>query len=198
MECQKWAAAVIDSARAGRPPGTALRAHLDRCPGCSERWSGERILTREMQILADRVANIRAPGRVREAVEREFERNRRAARARWTAFALAAAAAMVMVAALGSVWWKSVTSSEARHATAQWADAGSGFGAGFVAVPGALPLADGEFVRVERTELEPAALARMGLSLPDPDDDLVVADVAVGEDGMPRAVRLEADPEAVD
>jgi hypothetical protein len=197
MDCREWISAVVENARAGRAPSVALRAHLNECTRCSERWREERILTREMQILADRMAGRRSPARVRESLEKEFERHRRIVRARRTALVFAAAAAVVMVFALGLVWWPGVSPATAPQ-SAQAIDSDFGADAGFVPVPGALPLADGEFVRVERTELEPAALARMGLPLTDPNDDNVIADVLYGEDGLPRAVRVEADDAAVD
>jgi len=150
-----------------------------------------------MQILADRMAGRRSPARVRESVEREFERHRRSVRTRRTAFAFAAAAAVVMAFALGLVWWRGVSPVSAPE-SAQAINSDFDADAGFVPVPGALPLAEGEFVRVERTELDAAALARMGLPLGDSDGDTVVADVVLGEDGLPRAVRVEGDIEAVD
>jgi hypothetical protein len=60
---------------------------------------------------------------------------------------------------------------------------------GFLPVPYAPPLAAGEFIRVVRTELRPIALARMGIDV-DSYPDEIAADVALGEDGFPRAVRL--------
>jgi len=198
MDCREWISAVVDNARSGRPPGVALRAHLDGCTRCSERWSEERILTREMQILADRMAGRRSPARVRDSVEKEFERHRRVVRARRAALVFAIAATVVMAFALGLVWWPGVSPAAAPQTAAQAVNSDFGADAGFVPVPGALPLADGEFVRVERTELDAAALARMGLPLEDADGDTVVADVVVGEDGLPRAVRVEGDIEAVD
>lgn len=61
---------------------------------------------------------------------------------------------------------------------------------GFVAVPYAPPLATGEFVSVVRTELQPTALARMGIYVDAGYAADIPADVVVGEDGLPRAVRL--------
>jgi hypothetical protein len=63
----------------------------------------------------------------------------------------------------------------------------------FVAVPYAPPLATGEFVRVIRTELHPTALARMGIYVDATNASEIPADVVVGEDGFPRAVRLSGD-----
>jgi hypothetical protein len=64
---------------------------------------------------------------------------------------------------------------------------------GFVDVPYAPPLATGEFVRVIRTELHPTALAQMGIYVDTTDASEIPADVVVGEDGFPRAVRLSGD-----
>jgi len=61
---------------------------------------------------------------------------------------------------------------------------------GFVEVPYAPPLAAGELVSVVRTELQPSALARMGIAVDLGYGNDVAADVMAGEDGLPRAVRL--------
>lgn len=60
----------------------------------------------------------------------------------------------------------------------------------FVEVPYAPPLATGELVHVVRTELRPAALARMGIDIDTAVADEIPADVLLGEDGFPRGVRL--------
>ena len=60
----------------------------------------------------------------------------------------------------------------------------------FVEVPYAPPLATGELVSVVRTELRPAALARMGINIDNAVSDEILADVLLGEDGFPRGVRL--------
>jgi hypothetical protein len=63
----------------------------------------------------------------------------------------------------------------------------------FVAVPYTPPLATGEFVRVVRMELHPIALARMGIYVNAADANDIPAEVVVGEDGLPRAVRVFGD-----
>lgn len=60
----------------------------------------------------------------------------------------------------------------------------------FVAVPYTLPLAPGEIVRVVQTQLSPDALASMGVNVDPSWGSDVQADVVVGEDGLPRAVRI--------
>ena len=61
---------------------------------------------------------------------------------------------------------------------------------GFIAVPYAPPLATGELVRIVHTELDPAALASLGVSVDPSWTTQLPADVLEGEDGMPRAVRV--------
>jgi hypothetical protein len=65
----------------------------------------------------------------------------------------------------------------------------------FVAVAYAPPLAAGEFVSVLRTELQPTALARMGIYVDAASTNAIPADVLVGEDGFPRAVRVVSEVE---
>jgi hypothetical protein len=64
----------------------------------------------------------------------------------------------------------------------------------FVPVPYAAPLAPGEYVEVVQAELTPAALARMGFVIRAASTSAVTTDLMVGEDGLPRAVRV---PESV-
>jgi hypothetical protein len=61
----------------------------------------------------------------------------------------------------------------------------------FTPIPYTLPLGDGESTRVVRMEIPIAELAAAGFRLPPIDPSAVVtADVILGDDGRPRAVRL--------
>ncbi len=62
---------------------------------------------------------------------------------------------------------------------------------GFVPVPFAQPPAPGESVRVVREELDGVELAALGFDPPGGFAATFKADVVLGEDGMPRAVRLD-------
>lgn len=61
---------------------------------------------------------------------------------------------------------------------------------GFVAVPYVPPLAAGEMLRVVHTELDPAALTSLGVNVDPSWTSQLPADLLMGEDGMPRAVRV--------
>ena len=54
-------------------------------------------------------------------------------------------------------------------------------------------LAPGEFVRIVRTELDREALAGMGIDIETADGAEVPADVLLGEDDLPRGVRVLPD-----
>jgi len=188
--CRKWTAKVVDDARGGMGPDESLREHLATCPVCAGRWRDERVLTRELQILNDRVSDARLPRTGFDAVVREFDRQkreRRSVRTRWTWAAAAAAATLVMVL----VVLHPGTTNPASEPDTSLAAASSEDG--FVPVPYAPALAQGEFVTVLREELDPAALVRMGLPADGLGEDPVMADVMVGEDGFPRAVRVTKD-----
>ncbi|MGA3024502.1 MAG: hypothetical protein ABSF98_07020 [Bryobacteraceae bacterium] len=187
--CAEWTSRLVDNARAGVAPSPGLREHLSGCPSCAGRWRNERVLTREMQILSDRAARHRPPQRGLDLVMREFERQRWASRWHWLRWVPAPAAALlVLVALLGIRHRDGVTPMPRTVAMAAVPTEPSE--EGFVDVPYAPPLAPGEFVSVVREELEPAALVRMGLPVNGIGDAPVVADVVVGEDGFPRAVRV--------
>jgi hypothetical protein len=187
--CGEWTSRLVDNARAGVPPSPVLLEHLSGCPGCAGRWRNERVLTRELQILSDRAASHRPPQRVRELVMQEFERQRRAHRWRWLRWVPAPAAALLVVVAVLGVRHRDVVTPvpQTMVMAAVPTDASE---EGFVDVPYAPPLAPGEFVSVVRQELEPAELVRMGLPYSGIGEAPVMADVVVGEDGFPRAVRV--------
>lgn len=187
--CRSWTSRLVDNARSGTSPSPALLEHLSGCPSCAERWRNERVLTREMQILSDRVALHRPPQAGREFLMQEFERKHRANRWRWLRWVPAPAAALLALVALVGIRHRDAVTTVSPEAafTGATAEASND---GFVDVPYALPLAPGELVSVVREELDPAVLVRMGLPVNGVGDAPVMADVVVGEDGFPRAVRV--------
>ena len=60
----------------------------------------------------------------------------------------------------------------------------------FIAVPWTPPLAPGEMVRMVRADMRPEALASMGVEVNPLWAGELPVDVVVGEDGLPRAVRI--------
>lgn len=187
-ECGLWTSRLMDNARAGTPPSPGLLEHMSSCPSCGAHWRDQRVLTRELQILSDRVATRRPPQAVREALLQDFDRRQRVKRWNWLRWVPIPAAALLAVIALVEAPNRVVKPVQPAVAVAAVPTDASD--EGFVEVPYAPPLAPGEFVSVVRQELEPAALVRMGLPTNGLGDAPVMADVVMGEDGFPRAIRV--------
>jgi hypothetical protein len=60
----------------------------------------------------------------------------------------------------------------------------------FVAIPYTPPLAQGEMVRMVHADMYPEALASLGVAVDPEWTGNMPVDIVVGEDGMPRAVRM--------
>jgi hypothetical protein len=196
---------LVECARRGMGPGRDLKAHLAGCTRCAQRWDSERALTDQFAAMRMQVAALTAPdpqrGRDRQALMRRFaafdfaRRHRKAAVRSW-GLSLAAAAALLLAVFADEIVARRSHPAPARVAEAAAdsvefsGDATELSSDDFIAVPYTPPLAQGELVRVVHADLVPEALASLGIDV-DPDrTDKVAADVVVGEDGIPRAVRL--------
>lgn len=202
MDCREWTIEIVECARAARLPVAGLEAHLRNCAECRERWDTEQVLTATLSRLRAAAAPERSSAFRRDQLMQEYARLHRPAPLRRMHWAFAAAAAILFALALGLSRRAHVVPSQAgleqiamrldadhagKGGLEEISDAG-----GFIAVPYAPPLATGEFVRVVRTELYAAALDRMGVSVPAGNGEFP-AEVVVGEDGLPRAVRVLED-----
>jgi predicted anti-sigma-YlaC factor YlaD len=199
--CRVWVCELVECARARVVPTSELRQHLRECPECAARWASEGNLNTHLQVLKEATAARQPAQAQRERIMRQFALTRRRMLQPALRWALAVAAALVLTVGVGSIWrgggWGVGPGLRPAGSTA-----GAGAGAdsaeaeapeaseGFVAVPYAAPLAPGEFVRVVHAELGSVELARMGVFIDDFDAGEVPADVVVGEDGFPRAVRV--------
>jgi hypothetical protein len=196
LTCRESAVELLECARAGQVPAAELQAHLIPCSRCRERWEDERRLTAHFRIMRDAVA--RQPSMAgREELMREFDRAHTGGFPAVWRWALNAAAILLVVLALAydlrhrGHSAENVAEQQKNSVGLQAED--SGDEGGFVSVPYALPLAPGEFVRVIRTELDPVALAGMGIDVEAADGAEIPADVLLGEDGLPRGVRVLPD-----
>jgi hypothetical protein len=217
MTCRERIDELVEYARrtecdgSGVEPDRELRAHLSLCEHCRDRWDAELRLTSQLRTIRGAVAALRSPGdfsriRSRESLMRDFSRiHRHTAAPSWT-WALAAAAALLLAAFLGHMWGQSgeKPAREVRKGQAVLYDASIALSNlsnlsndasalssdDFIAVPYTPPLAPGEMVRVVHADLYPEALASMGVEVDPSWVDRLPADVVVGEDGLPRAVRI--------
>lgn len=187
--CRRWIPEIVECARGGSRLDGELQRHLVGCSACSERFEAELRLTSELHIARGLARERQRSSARRDRLMREFQLAHRSSfLGRFPGWLKAAVpAAAVLVVALGLLFSpqpKNVVSDAAADAGDLTADSG------FVPIPYALPAASGEFVSVVRTELQPAALAHMGIYVDAGYAGGIPADVLVGEDGLPRAVRV--------
>lgn len=200
MSCEGNVANLVDCARRHAEPGGTLKAHLRTCERCLDRWEAERELSANLDVLRTESGLRRSSAASRLSLMQEFEsRHAKVVQPFWYwSFAIAATLLLGVLLAPATITRLHqpetstlVTETAAVSATDTQADSDSD---GFIAVPYAPPLATGELVRIVHTELNPAALASLGVSVDPSWTTQLPADLLEGEDGMPRAVRVsEAD-----
>jgi hypothetical protein len=212
MNCKELAPNLIEQARKRRDPSPALKDHLAHCAPCQRRWDVERQLTAHLNAIREQVGGIQPSSFQRARLMQEFSRRRKSPAVPSWAWGFAAAAAMLIAAFIGHE-----AALYSRHSVITPAGKGHGVAAhgipadtgimyevssdatalstdDYFEVPYAPPLAPGEIVRVVHTQVQPEELANLGLA-PEPawSDNLPV-DMVVGEDGLPRAVRISDAP----
>jgi hypothetical protein len=204
MTCEDAIVELVECARRGAGPDNALEGHMAVCGACRERWVAERELTSHLRVM--RMASGAEAGTAwsKAVLMREFDAHRRRERqVRWM-WAMSSAAVLVLsVVAVRDVRMRPAASpvpggsaAAARAYTPKeypqeaFVPAEEAGEKGFIQVPFALPPAPGETFGIVRTQLDPADLARMGVSVDPGWSGTLQADVLVGEDGLAQAVRL--------
>jgi len=222
MTCLEAEADVVDLARGidiGGDAAERLRQHLAQCAGCTARLARERQLTAALNAMAGaeppsaRASAIEAELRAafdaqRAAVTRQPPAQRAGLGPQGRAW-LAAAAVLVLAVAAWQAAARWPSSGEtaagiepdplrsARSPEARPEPAADGQVLRFVVLPTAVGLPALESGRIVRVELPTAELPAYGFDVtPQPASGAVEADVLVGQDGQPRAIRfvtVEAD-----
>jgi hypothetical protein len=187
----------------------AALEHAARCSGCAalqEAWQEARIA---LQALRETTRDAETPRRVEMRLLQEFEMRHRVTKARTVAIFASWALASAAVLVAGVSWWNwrvaqnqhpvsagdSVTSkvltptpsTEPSEPPTLIADNGAGE---FTLLPGSLPqeVEDSAIVRVG---MQRGALSALGLPVNEERvSDWIQVDLLVGEDGLPKAVRL--------
>jgi hypothetical protein len=215
MTCTERMAELVECARArsgngGPEPGRDLREHLVSCTRCAERWDAERGLSDQFAAMRTEAAARTADNPWREAKRKDlmrqfaafdFARQHRKTTARSWGLGLAAAAAVVLAVFAGQIagtrWHRSpapvieAAPDGSESSGAEFSgDAAELSSDDFIAVPYTPPLAQGELIRVVHADLVPEALASLGIDVDPARSGNVPADLVIGEDGIPRAVRL--------
>jgi hypothetical protein len=187
---------MVERARTGAPASHALAMHLAECSRCAERWESEVELSRAMGDVRAAVASLRSAPEARVRLLAEFDARQRHTRVhRGFVWAMAVVTILLLAGAVKQVRWAgrgaaphTVQADLDRAADDLMADSG------FLPVPFAAPLAPGEYLEVVERDLTPVELARMGFVVRTAYNNEVTAELMVGEDGLPRAVRV---PESV-
>jgi hypothetical protein len=194
VTCKEWTWEITERSRIGAAVSPALSHHLAECPQCAERWEAEAELSRGIRHVRVSAAHLRSSEDARARLVAEFgERRRGVLVRRGLIWATAALATFFLVGVWRQGKWAGQRSAPPPVAIAQ-VFAEDLMTDEFVPVPYAAPLAPGEYVEVVQTELTPAALARMGFVIRAASASVVPTDLMVGQDGLPRAVRV---PESV-
>lgn len=188
--CHTWRTALLEQARTGQTASWPLQGHMRVCPQCAQEWAAQQALTAGYRQIAAEAAAVPPRRAFREELLREFERRQPAPvkRSYWPRYAWSAVAA-VLVISLGLFIWLA-RSKKTAEPVVQTAMRTLSAGGGFVSVPFVPPLASGEQVRIVRTKVPPAALLRMGLAVDASSQAELNAEIVLGEDGFPRAVRV--------
>jgi len=211
--CGAFASELVECARNGgvwsrSVPGD-LDAHLEQCAACRERWEAEAQVSaalRRMRVKAESAEPSAARGRDLMALFDEQQALLRkpvvmakprqlALKPNWV-WALAAAAMLLVSARVviplrphtGTV--RTAPAAVAPDAAVSSDDAQALTTDVFVAVPFTPPLAAGEMVRIVETNLDPQELAAYGFETDPGWNSAVPAEMVVGEDGSPRAIRI--------
>jgi hypothetical protein len=185
----------------------AAAEHATQCPGCAalqESWQEARVA---LQALRETTRDAETPGRVEMRLRHEFGMRHRTAKARSAAIVAAWALATAAVLFAGVNWWNwrlaqtqrgfvsagIAVKAPAPAATDTSEDAtlvADNETGDFTLLPGSLPqeLDDSAIVRVG---MQRGALGALGLPVNEERvGDWIQVDLLVGQDGLPKAVRL--------
>ena len=163
----------------------------------------DELLTESLQALRSEARHRRSSAASRDALMKRFEAQKKVRTMSAGTWYLAAAAA-ILLAVLAAPGFRHALNSntpavaEAPNASSQYTETAElrsdppvdPEAEGFIAVPYVPPLATGEMLRLVHTELNPAALASLGVNVDPAWTSQLPADLLLGEDGMPRAVRV--------
>jgi hypothetical protein len=201
----------------GDAAAVMARFHAETCEACAERLEDARTLAQGLKEAAEAEAELEAPAELETRMMTAFrehhrseerakyrQRRVRARWAEWTAIA-AAAVALVTIGAwnfsrgpAGVTKNPSASVSGAMNAGARVAPQPEGgaetaevFGSDFVPVPYGESMSPDDAGLVVRVSMTRSALGSLGYPVDEMHgEEMIQADLLVGEDGLPRAVRV--------
>jgi hypothetical protein len=179
---------IVDFARGVPLPESTtslVESHLEACRTCAARLQRERELTLGLKAVAGLTSKATpAVDMEQRLLDAYAVMHAQASRTRTYSRVWRAAAAVLLVAAGFSTWsvWDVPRAGPANAGRSPFDE--------FMPLPIASALPALESGVIVRIELPVAALPRYGVAIPDTPKREVQADLLVGQDGQPRAIRL--------
>jgi hypothetical protein len=189
---------------------SAAAEHAAQCPGCAALQESWREAQVALQALRNATRNAQTPQRVEMRLRHEFDMRHRRAKTRAAAIFVAWGLAAAAVLFAGVSWWNwRVTTGQQKNVSAGSATkppdattppgtnasdemtlvADNEFG-DFTLLPGTLPQ-DADDSTIVRVGMQRGALGALGLPVNEERiSDWIQVDLLVGQDGLPKAVRL--------
>ena len=196
LKCDQVLDVIVDYARAVPLPEVTVslvESHIEGCAACAARLQRERELTSGLRALAGLSSPAQPPAEMEQRLLDAFGvMHARTSRARVYSRVWRAAAAVLLVATGLGTWMASRVPSDLSSLAARQGDANAARGAfdDFLPLPVASGLPALESGVIVRIELPVAALPRYGVAIPDTSRRELQADLLVGQDGQPRAIRF--------
>jgi hypothetical protein len=197
LNCDMVLDVIVDFARGVPLPESTVglvESHVEVCAACAARLRRERELTSGLRALAGLTSAAQPPAEMEQRLLDAFAvMHTQTSRARAYSRVWRAAAAVLLVATGVATWMASKVSPDLSSLdAARQRDANGGRGAfdDFMPLPVAVGLPAFESGVIVRIELPVAALPRYGVAIPDTPKRVVQADLLVGQDGQPRAIRV--------
>jgi hypothetical protein len=206
MNCEWAESVVLDLEREGAADAlerAAAIAHLSHCPRCAALQESWEAAKEELRALGDETSAARAPARVEMRLRQEFRARHRTMVARRAAVvaAWALAAAVILVASIGSWNWRHARQWEATRQKFAASNAQSSVNSSTGAVPGVdsgdfTPLPgttpdDAEEAAILHVRMQRGTLGALGLPVNEERaGEWIQVDLLVGNDGLPQGVRL--------
>jgi hypothetical protein len=195
VNCQDFELDLMELAR-GVPLDDETRGavltHVAGCPRCAAGLAAERAVTSALGDLAVRHRQAAASLDLETRLIETFTREMEPAHVRFTLRRFALAAGIVLVAGSGIVAWMLLGAPDASRVPRQDIALTSTDEVGeFVPWPLAPPLSSLERGDIVRVPVPPAMLPALGIApVSVSRGDRLEAEVIVGQDGQPRAVRI--------
>jgi len=189
MNCRRFRFAILESARNETQVSGELQSHLENCPTCMSEFQRQSELSSSLKNLRMRSDNLRPSPKLGQALLNELNRFRSKRGQRNINWMGVVAAALVCISLLSALLWRLKEHPSpapiAQKQRIQSREITSGF----------IPLMHGELpgnsVQVIRVRLPRSSLMDLGFPVNmDRPDEMIDADVIIGEEGLPHAIRL--------